>query len=94
MQWHCAGCWRKTLGPMNRQQRRAGMKQNGVAKPSAPLALAASFQAALQHHQAGRLAEARRGYRQILAAHPNHADSLHMLGMVEHQSGHLMRRSS
>ena len=46
-----------------------------------------SFQLALQHHQANRLAEAESLYRQILAAEPNHADALHMLGVLANQSG-------
>ena len=43
---------------------------------------------ALQHHQAGRLAEAEALYRQILAADPRHADALHMLGVIAVQTGH------
>jgi tetratricopeptide (TPR) repeat protein len=42
---------------------------------------------ALQHHQAGRLAEAEAIYRQILAVNACHPDSLHLLGMIEHQRG-------
>ena len=42
---------------------------------------------ALQHHQAGRAAEAERIYRQILAIDPRHADSLHLLGMIAFQGG-------
>jgi tetratricopeptide (TPR) repeat protein len=42
---------------------------------------------ALGHHQAGRLAEAERGYRQILAIDAQHADSLHLLGMIADQGG-------
>ena len=48
-----------------------------------PAALAIAF----QHHQAGRLAEAEQIYRQILAAEPNHADALHLLGVIAHQMG-------
>jgi predicted O-linked N-acetylglucosamine transferase (SPINDLY family) len=40
---------------------------------------------ALQHHQAGRLPEAERLYRQILAADSRHADALHLLGVIAHQ---------
>jgi predicted O-linked N-acetylglucosamine transferase (SPINDLY family) len=46
-----------------------------------------AFALALQHHRAGRLAEAERGYREILQREPEHADSLHLLGVIELQSG-------
>jgi protein O-GlcNAc transferase len=46
-----------------------------------------AFQIALQNHQAGRLADAERLYRQILTAQPNHADALHLLGVIAHQAG-------
>src|SRR6266436_4157129 len=39
-------------------------------------------------HQAGRLNEAEGLYRQILAVDPNHADGLHLLGVMAHQRGH------
>ncbi len=42
---------------------------------------------ALQHHQAGRLAEAEPIYRQILAQQPHHPDALHYLGVLAHQVG-------
>jgi len=45
------------------------------------------FELALQHHQAGRLADAERLYRQVLSQQPQHAESLHLLGVVAHQSG-------
>ena len=41
-----------------------------------------TFQHAVQHHQAGRLADAEKLYRQVLAQQPNHADALHRLGGV------------
>ena len=37
--------------------------------------------------QAGRLAEAEKAYNQILAAQPDHFDSLHLLGIVYHRRG-------
>jgi tetratricopeptide (TPR) repeat protein len=43
---------------------------------------------ALSHHQAGRLPDAERLYRQILALDPRHPDSLHLLGVLAHQTGH------
>jgi len=48
-----------------------------------------SFARALEHHQAGRLADAERGYREILVRSPEHADALHLLGVVAFQTGHL-----
>jgi predicted O-linked N-acetylglucosamine transferase (SPINDLY family) len=42
---------------------------------------------AIRHHQAGRLQVAEQLYRQILAAAPNHADAIHLLGLVAHQVG-------
>ncbi|MGD0768986.1 MAG: tetratricopeptide repeat protein [Tepidisphaeraceae bacterium] len=41
----------------------------------------------LSHHQAGRLAEAERIYRQILAEQPEHAVAMHLLGVIAHQAG-------
>lgn len=43
--------------------------------------------AGLAHHQAGRLAEAEALYRQVLAAEPQHAEALHLLGVLAHQVG-------
>lgn len=45
------------------------------------------FADAFRHHQAGRLADAERLYRQVLAVDPRHADSLHLLGVLATQSG-------
>ncbi|MFQ5935082.1 MAG: tetratricopeptide repeat protein, partial [Acidiferrobacterales bacterium] len=42
---------------------------------------------ALAHHQAGRLEEAEALYREILAQQPDHADALHLLGVMALQSG-------
>ncbi len=44
---------------------------------------------ALADHQAGRLAEAERAYREILGTNPDHASALHLLGLVAFQSGKL-----
>jgi len=43
--------------------------------------------AAILHHQSGRLAEAQALYRRILAADPNNADALNLLGAIAHQLG-------
>jgi tetratricopeptide (TPR) repeat protein len=44
------------------------------------------FAAAVRHHQAGRLNEAKDLYWHILNREPRHADSLHLLGVVAHQA--------
>jgi tetratricopeptide (TPR) repeat protein len=44
------------------------------------------FRAAVAHHQAGRLAQAEAAYRQLLAGAPDHAEALHLLGVLLHQS--------
>ena len=46
-----------------------------------------ALQAAFQHHQAGRFAQAEAIYRQILAAQPGNADAWHHLGQLAHQVG-------
>jgi predicted O-linked N-acetylglucosamine transferase (SPINDLY family) len=46
---------------------------------------------AARHHQAGRLQAAEQIYRQILAVEPNHADAMHLLGVMASQLGkHVM----
>jgi Flp pilus assembly protein TadD len=45
------------------------------------------FQNALNDHLAGHLEKAEAGYRRILEAEPNHADSLHLLGLIESERG-------
>jgi tetratricopeptide (TPR) repeat protein len=42
---------------------------------------------ALACHQGGRLAEAELGYAEILVREPEHADALHLLGLVKLQQG-------
>ena len=44
------------------------------------------FATAVQHHRAGRLHDAEALYRRILATDSNHPDSLHMLGVLAHQT--------
>ena len=56
--------------------------------PPSPLsALAArtetAFATALRHHEGGRFVAARAIYEAILGETPNHADSLHLLGLIE-----------
>jgi protein O-GlcNAc transferase len=46
-----------------------------------------AFKLANQYHEAGRLQQAEQIYRQILAKDPNHANSIHYLGLIAHQTG-------
>jgi len=72
---------------MNRKQRRAAEKQeNPVTQKKSPAAPEA-FGTAVRLHQAGKLQEAERLYRQVLASDPGHADSLHLLGVIAAQRG-------
>ena len=50
-------------------------------------AIEAYYQNGLKLHGAGRLQEAERAYRHVLAAQPAHADALHMLGVLASQCG-------
>lgn len=47
------------------------------------------MQTAIEHHQARRLAEAEKTYREILAIQPDHAHALLLLGTIAVQVGHL-----
>jgi len=42
---------------------------------------------AVQHHQAGRLQQAEQIYRDALHIDPDHADGLHLLGVIAYQKG-------
>lgn len=65
---------------MNRKERRA----KGKTQPASAREL---FDAAVQHHGQGRLAEAAQLYQRVLALEPLHADSLHRLGVLAYQQG-------
>jgi tetratricopeptide (TPR) repeat protein len=58
----------------------------GAAGPDAAT-IGQTFDAARQNHRQGRMAEAEKLYRQVLAADPNHVDALHMLGVLAYQTG-------
>ena len=47
----------------------------------------AAFSTALTHHEAGRSAQARVLYRDILRGDPDHAESLHLLGLITARDG-------
>ncbi len=48
-------------------------------------ALSNELQIAVEHHQAGRLAEADSLYRRVLEIQPNNASALHLRGVLAHQ---------
>jgi tetratricopeptide (TPR) repeat protein len=50
-----------------------------------------AFLAAVQLHRQGKLDQAELIYRQILDEAPQHADALHLLGVVSHQRGQFAR---
>jgi Flp pilus assembly protein TadD len=55
--------------------------------PAANVSVAGLLRAAMEHHQAGRLAQAEGIYRQVLELTPGNADALHLLGLIAHQVG-------
>lgn len=63
--------------------RRAGRRDAGVGGGKTADHLAAAVAA----HRAGRLDAAAAAYRAILNAQPDHANALHLLGLVAHQQG-------
>lgn len=69
---------------MNRQQRRAAAKSG---KSPTGSAVDMALQSGIASHQAGRLKEAERFYREVLARQPHHPDALHLLGVAHLQSG-------
>jgi len=70
-----------------------------MAAPHPPLPTTASSRAQRRHdvagayahavdcYQRGLIAEAQKGFRFVLKKHPNHFDTLHMLGLSEYQLG-------
>jgi tetratricopeptide (TPR) repeat protein/SAM-dependent methyltransferase len=69
---------------MNRKERRAGVSGAGGQRSSA---LAEMFSTAVAQHQRGAFAEAEQRYRHLLTLFPNHADSLHNLGLIALNGG-------
>lgn len=60
--------------------------QDELSQKAAASDLNTRLQQAFAHHQAGRLEQARTGYEQILFEQPQHADALHLLGVVAIQT--------
>jgi len=73
---------------MNRRERRASeaaAKRAGAS--SSDPRVTDLFAAGLAHHQAGRIAQAEVLYRETLALQSDHADALHLLGVIASQVG-------
>jgi tetratricopeptide (TPR) repeat protein len=74
---------------MNRKHRRMqGRKSKRAAGRRGPSHLGAQMEAAIADHESGRLDEAERAYRSILATARN-PDALHLLGVLQHQRGQI-----
>ena len=74
--------------PKKTRRNKASARRPAPPAPSAPPAPPPdtdALQNAIRIHQAGRLDEAEKIYRQILEADPGHADALHFLGVLAHQ---------
>jgi protein O-GlcNAc transferase len=52
------------------------------------MSLENQLESGIAHHRAGRFADAEKIYRQILAENPDHAATLHLLGVLGVQLGH------
>lgn len=49
--------------------------------------VAEEFNRAIDSHQKGKLDRAKRGYKRVLQTAPNHAEALHLLGVIDLQRG-------
>jgi predicted O-linked N-acetylglucosamine transferase (SPINDLY family) len=67
----------------NTKKHSAGKSQSGKLLRDLQL----QIEDAIQHHKAGRFQEASLIYEQVLSRKPDHADALHLSGVVAHQTG-------
>ncbi len=73
---------------MNRKQRRAETRLGTPSRAVSALSpIAGWLNAALAHQRAGHVEDAERLCRNILAADPGHAQTLHLLGLIQYQCG-------
>jgi tetratricopeptide (TPR) repeat protein/glycosyltransferase involved in cell wall biosynthesis len=74
---------------MNRRGRRQRARRQYRASrgSSTQLSCPDALALALEHHRAGQWAEAEEVCRQLLHAHPDHPEALHLLGLLAHQAG-------
>ncbi len=72
---------------MGRKERRAEHSRQRHALANDGFSFQDDLDAAMAHHQAGRLDEAETLYREILGNAPNSIDCLHLLGLINLQRG-------
>jgi len=72
---------------MSRKHKSAVKRSESIAPAPSVLRAQQMLAEAVQHHQAGRLADAEKLYRVILDADPQNTDALHLLGLISYQAG-------
>ncbi len=74
---------------LNRKQRRAAAKKRGqdTHQIRRSASIDSKLEAAVSHHQAGHLTEAKRLYAEVLSREPKNIAALHLLGVVKYQEG-------
>jgi protein O-GlcNAc transferase len=73
---------KKSAKKLKKTQKTANQKNNPATQT---ISIQKAIQLARQYHQAGDLQKAETLYRQILQLQPNHADALHLLGVIAAQ---------
>ena len=68
-----------------------GVPEGPLPTPPPAIGITTWLIEAFAQHQAGRWAEAETLYRKILAVQPDHADSLHLLGVIAYERGEFTR---
>jgi tetratricopeptide (TPR) repeat protein len=78
---------RRPIHEKKSNERGGQVLEQAAPSQQSVLAIGSWLVEAFTSHQAGRLADAERLYRQILAAQPDHSDSLYLLGVISYQRG-------
>src|SRR5271167_3758885 len=74
---------------MNRHERRAAARKSQAISSSPGVTKAAAlYEAGLRHLRAEQYLDAQLCCQQALAADPDHADSLHLMGLLSFQAAH------
>ncbi len=70
---------------MNRAERRRQEAKRGITHQRSAATVEACLEKGRGHQQAGRLIEAEAAYRQALELSPQHAETLHLLGLITYR---------